>query len=71
MGLINKLENAAGIAPTNAEAATKMPYGKGEYIKSGEKARPWTGKLPRGARRAYRQDKKGRRGIPERTKRKR
>lgn len=41
---IKKMEEAAGISP--AEASTQMPYGKGEYLKSGEVARPWTGPRP-------------------------
>jgi hypothetical protein len=41
---IEKMEEAAGI--TEAEPEFEMPYGKGESIKSGEEARPWTGPKP-------------------------
>ncbi len=60
--LINKMEEAAGIEPTPApppnegktppaesvglERTYKGPYGKGEFIKNGETARPWTGPKP-------------------------
>lgn len=41
--LIDKMEEAGGIS---APDAPKMPYGAGEYIKSGETARSWTGEQP-------------------------
>jgi len=40
--MIEKMEEAAGISPETFE----MPYKKGEFIKSGEVARPWTGPRP-------------------------
>jgi hypothetical protein len=44
---IEKMEEAAGITTAAATSPEpKMPYGKGEYIKSGEVARPWTGPRP-------------------------
>lgn len=43
---IEKMEEAAGISPSSAETSIRMPYGKGEYLKSGEVARPWTGPRP-------------------------
>lgn len=40
---LERLEEAAGIAP---EKEPEPPYKKGEYIRSGEEAREWTGKRP-------------------------
>jgi len=40
--MIEKMEEAAGISQPEPE----MPYKKGEYIKSGETAREWTGPRP-------------------------
>lgn len=41
---IEKMEEAAGIS--TPEPKYEMPYKKGEYLKSGESARPWTGPTP-------------------------
>ena len=44
---IEKMEEAAGISTPSAGASGhKSPYGKGESIKSGQKAREWTGPRP-------------------------
>ncbi len=49
---IEKMEDAAGIAqvetapPVVPPVKPEMPYKKGEFIKSGEKAKFWTGDRP-------------------------